>query len=259
MRALAYPGMVILCTLLLSACQTQATKPGAPGSEDAGSEAASSRETAPGQQSAAEDAATAEADQQPEKDRKAAPAAGAEQLLESSRQVEQRITLMQEQVIRLNEQMTAVQQRNMQLLQAIQRLQMMLSQSAEQQPKAKIEDSVAPAQPTADLPENLADTLARLEQQLQNGAVATGFKLASAYTPKGQWVIFKYDEATGLTWKAEEGGWMEIGELESLPLSRYQVVLRPASGDVKGYVAARVDQETGRSWWLKGNTWEAFQ
>ncbi len=110
MRALAYLGTGLLCTVLLTACQTQATQPGASGPE--GSSAASmdvDQQTAPGQLLSGQAAAQSEGKdtQQQPANRQASAPAGPEQLLESSRQVEQRITLMQEQVIRLNEQMTA--------------------------------------------------------------------------------------------------------------------------------------------------------
>lgn len=186
-------------------------------------------------------------------------------MVKSNEQVEQRITLMQEQVIKLNQQIQVLQQRNLKMLQTLQQVQI-----AQQQQHLKSASNSKPTtgdQQDAKPSDNVEDILQRLEQQLAMSGVAAssgktaapGFRLVSAYTPKGQWVIFKYDEATGLTWMAKEGGWMEIEEQGRLPYSRYEVVLRPAAGDVKGYVAARVDQQTGESWWLKGNQWAAFQ
>ncbi len=180
-------------------------------------------------------------------------------MVKSNEQVEQRITLMQEQVIKLNQQMQVQQQRNLKVLQSLQQLQIMAQQTKQMQ--------TAPANELGtDEQPPLEALMERIQQQLEIAAVssggkgvAPGFRLVSAYTPKGQWVIFKYDEATGLTWMAKEGGWSAIDEVSRLPISRYEVVLRPAAGDVKGYVAARVDQQTGESWWLKGNQWEAFQ
>lgn len=179
-------------------------------------------------------------------------------MVKSNEQVEQRITLMQEQVIKLNQKMDILQQRNLKLMQSFQQLQISTAQKNQLQNNES--DQTEP--PAA----NVETLIARLEQQLATGGVqsgngktaAAGFRLVSAYTPK-QWVIFKYDEATGLTWMAKEGGWLAIEELSRLPISRYEVVLRPAAGDVKGYVAARVDQQTGESWWLKGNQWAPFQ
>lgn len=180
-------------------------------------------------------------------------------MVKSNEQVEQRITLMQEQVIKLNKSMDILQQRNFKLMQSMQQLQI----SAAQKNQLKGQQAGLEEPPAADV-ETL---IARLEQQLAAGGVQAGngktavpgFRLVSAYTPKGQWVIFKYDEATGLTWMAKEGGWLAIEELSRLPISRYEIVLRPAAGDVKGYVAARVDQQTGESWWLKGNEWASFE
>ncbi len=189
-----------------------------------------------------------------------------DQMAKSNAHVAERITLMQEQVIKLNQQMQALQQRNLQLLQALQQMQL-------RQAQAKSLAKKKPEQPAAAESKDEVATLVEQLQQLlaeqqgrsvavsktSNNGSAAGFKMVSAYTPKGQWVIFKYDEATGLSWTASDGGWNEVNELESMPLSVYQVVLRPAAGDVKGYVAARIDRETGQTWWLKGNSWEQFQ
>lgn len=184
-------------------------------------------------------------------------------MVESNQQVEQRITLMQEQVIKANQQLEVQQQRNLQMLQALQQIQL----SMQQQPQSS--NGEGPNQTSLQGADSMdvQQTLLRIEQSLATGSLAAangtaqpgGFRLVSAYTPKGQWVIFKYDEISGLTWMAREGGWSEIVEPRRLPMSRYEVVLRPAAGDIKGYVAARVDRQTGESWWLKGDRWEAFQ
>ena len=194
-----------------------------------------------------------------------------DQLGKSGERVEQRITLVQEQVIKLNQQMQGLQQRNLQLLQALQRMQLLQAQAQKKPAPAEADEANQQQLSAQENRAEVDDLVSRLERlaeaQEASGAGGfsqtsidgAGFLLVSAYTPKGQWVIFKYDEATGLTWNAREGDWIEVGELGSLPVSVYQVVLRPAAGDVKGYVAARIDRETGRSWWLKGNTWEAFE
>ncbi len=190
-----------------------------------------------------------------------------DEMVKADERVEQRITLVQEQLIKLGQQLQALQQRNQQLLQAMQRMQLTQAQSTD---KSQPENEQAATDGEEGRPEDrVTELLYRLEQQLAeqqsvsvagaSGAVAGGFRLASAYTPKGQWVIFKYDEQTGLTWNAHDGSWIEVDEQESIPASVYQVVLRPAAGDIKGYVAARIDRETGRSWWLRGNVWEPFQ
>ncbi|MEH6625373.1 MAG: hypothetical protein V7739_02935 [Motiliproteus sp.] len=230
---------ILLCSLLLlvAGCQAQAVKP----------------ESAP---------AVAKAPVDP-----LAPIQGRfDEMAKSNAQVAERITLMQEQVIKLNQHMQAIQQRNLQLLQALQQMQLRQAQvksTADKELESQSGDDAKDEVPT--LVKQLQQMLAEQNNRPSGGAKAssggpaTGFKLVSAYTPKGQWVIFKYDEATGLSWTARDGGWDEVNELESMPLSVYQVILRPAAGDVKGYVAARIDRETGQTWWLKGNGWEPFQ
>ncbi len=85
----------------------------------------------------------------------------------------------------------------------------------------------------------------------------SGYLLASVYGPKG-WVVLKYASLTGSTWMAEAGSWKRVEEVGVLPESEYQVVMQPAPGDIKGYVAARVDRGNGITWWLKDNQWEPF-
>ncbi|WP_210396177.1 hypothetical protein [Motiliproteus sediminis] len=184
-----------------------------------------------------------------------------EQQLQSQQQaiasVENRLTLLQEQTIKSNQNLAQLQQRAQQQLVALQQLQMLLAA----QPQESQQDNGAL--------EQLAMMVDRLEQMSASAAASTEpprqdpagpqYRLASTYTDQGVWVIFKYDEVTGLTWSAVDGRWNEVEESDMLPVSRYQVVLRPASKDVKGYVAARIDQQSGRTWWLNGNRWEAFQ
>lgn len=226
-------GVLGALLVFMVGCQAQAVKP----------------QSEPADVATAQNASASEASQQLQNYFK--------RMVESNQQVEQRITLMQEQVIKLNQQIQVSQQRSLKLMQGMQQLQLAVS--------AKPTMNSGIAMREQEDPQPLQQSLDRLEQLLASsagsapGSTPPGFRLASAYTPKGQWVIFKYDEATGLTWMAKDGGWVEIAEPRRLPVSRYEVVLRPAAGDVKGYVAARVDQQTGESWWLKGNSWEAFQ
>ncbi|HEY5718739.1 MAG TPA: hypothetical protein VIS52_09610 [Motiliproteus sp.] len=194
-----------------------------------------------------------------------------EQQLQAQQQrvesVENRLTLVQEQLIKSNQTLVQLQQRAQQQLVATQQLQMLLA----------AKQAEAPAQPSSDdggLLEQLVLLVERLEQLSASNSAASaarpgngvvpepsgpGYHLASTYTDKGVWVIFKYDQTTGLSWRAETGGWAEVAESNPLPPSRYQVVLHPASGDVKGYVAARIDYYSGVTWWLNGDRWELLQ
>jgi hypothetical protein len=171
-------------------------------------------------------------------------------------QVEHRITLVQEQ---LDKQRTQLQNLEQLALNQRQLLEQRNAQDQAQQQPSPEQQALT----------NLVYPLERLLSELQ-GSVASGggttdyasysdeFQLVSTYTLKGQWVIFKYHEGTGLTWIADRGEWIEIEERETPPASRYQVILKAATGDIKGYVAARVDRASGDIWWLKGTQWLPF-
>ena len=171
--------------------------------------------------------------------------------------VEQRLTLVQEQLIKSNQNLTQLQQRAQQQLLAMQQVQLLL---AAKPASANDGDSGAL--------EQLVMLVDRLEQMSASSAAAAPaaaepvgprYRLVSDYTAAGQWIILKYDEVTGLTWSAADGRWSEVQESEVMQPSRYQVALHAANGDVKGYVAARIDHYSGITWWLNGNRWEPFQ
>lgn len=172
----------------------------------------------------------------------------------------QKLLLVQEQVIKLNQKAEALDQRILQQLQALQRIQM-LQAAAAQPPQSSTAEGPTPI-------DQLTALVARLEQLSSQPVSAApgaadgalpGFRMVSAYTPAGTWVVLKYDEATGLTWSAKGGNWEAVDEEEIPGTSHYQVVLQPAAGDKKGYVAARIDRDSGQTWWLNGNRWEPFQ
>ncbi|WP_207062009.1 hypothetical protein [Motiliproteus sp. SC1-56] len=190
---------------------------------------------------------------------------GIESALEESQArldaLDERFVLLQEQLLQANRQLDTLAQRSQQQLVALQRVQMLQASAA----KAEAENAASGDSSALD---QLTELVFRLEQlsanedggqaaQLPLGD-ALGFEIVSAVTHQGQWVILKYDEITGLTWNALDGGWVEVGEPEPLENSRYQVLLRPSRTDVKHYVAARLDRKTGQTWWLKNNRWEPF-
>lgn len=176
--------------------------------------------------------------------------------------LDERFLLMQEQLIQANRQLETIAQRTQQQLVALQRVQMLQAAAAQ----ASVGETEIEGPSTLD---QLTELVFRLEQLSTEAADAAGpetaipadalgFNMVSTVTHTGQWVIFKYDEITGLAWNVLDGGWVEVGEPEPLDNSHYQVVLRPSRTDVKHYVAARIDRRTGQTWWLKNNRWEVF-
>ncbi len=173
-------------------------------------------------------------------------------------QLEQRITLVQEQIMRIQQQSQALDQRSQQELLALQRLQLSLSQLL----PAK---TAAETDPLAELGYRLEQSLTELEQIKSTLAANSspvqseaGYRIVSAYSAKKDWILFRYEESSGQTWRVLNGKWVEVVDRTPPPLSRYEVVLQAAAGDIKGYVAARIDRLTGQSWWLNDTRWESF-
>ncbi|MEH6650154.1 MAG: hypothetical protein V7707_09045 [Motiliproteus sp.] len=178
--------------------------------------------------------------------------------------VEQRITLVQEKLIALNLQLERLSRQEQQQLSVLQQMQL----DSQMQTQAKMKESAQVGEPNT--LDQLTELVFRLEQmsadsqsqQLEGDAQMpnygdSDYQLASVYGPKG-WIVLKYDRLSGSSWKAEAGSWKLIEEVGDLPESKYQVVLQLAPGDVKGYVAARIDSGNGITWWLKDNEWEPF-
>lgn len=178
--------------------------------------------------------------------------------------VEQRITLMQEKLIALNLQLERLSRQEQLQLNTLQQLQL----DSQMQTQAQMKEAAQVGEPNT--LDQLTELVFRLEQmssdselqQLESDSRMQGsgdpdYHLASVYGSKG-WIVLKYDRLSGRSWKAEAGSWKPIEEVGDLPESIYQVVLQLAPGDVKGYVAARIDSGNGITWWLKDNQWEPF-
>ncbi|WP_428035525.1 hypothetical protein [Amphritea sp.] len=165
-----------------------------------------------------------------------------------------RITLLQEQFLELKLQNSSVAERVQLLLTQFQVLAQEVKRSAVPNPEN--------AQPDTGLDERLQ----RLDQQLtelQQIAPELGggdpFKLASCYTAKGQWVMIRFNRFSGESWISAANRWQPLEEELAPPISSYDIQLLQANGDVKGYVAARIDHNSGDSWWLNQTTWVKYQ
>lgn len=155
------------------------------------------------------------------------------------------MTTMQEQVIKIKAD-TSDLKKNLQI--ATSRIQMLNSQQTA--------SASGQAYPAVD-PGTLEQLNSRLSQVIDESE--GNFRLASGYTSKGQWVLIRYDRFSGQSWLADQGSWNVLNESGELSQSVYTIELQRADKDVKGYVAARVDQQSGETWWLKQDTWMKFQ
>jgi hypothetical protein len=172
---------------------------------------------------------------------------------EQFEQLNSRITLLQEQFLELKVQNSAVAER----------VQLLLTQFQVLAQEVKRSSATPDAVP---IDNELQEMMARLDQQLielQQIAPELGggdpFKLASCYTAKGQWVMIRYNRFSGESWISAANSWQPLAEEQSPSISSYDVQLLRANGDVKGYVAARIDHNTGESWWLNQTTWVKYQ
>ena len=183
-----------------------------------------------------------------------------EQMLEFEK-LNGRITLMQEQFMELKIQNTAVAERVQLLLTQFQLLAQEVKRASAQMPGQQQESEAA-----LSTRGNVSELMQRLDQQLmelQQIAPELGggnpFQLATCYTAKGQWVLIRYNRFSGESWISANGSWQALAEEQSPSISSYEIQLLRANGDVKGYVAARIDQNTGDSWWLNRDTWVKYQ
>lgn len=159
------------------------------------------------------------------------------------------LSTMQEQVIQIKAD-TSELRKTTQILLA--RAQMLSDQSA----KIVSENIGGSISSTQEAPD-----LEQLTKQLKSLIKRTDaqYQLVSGYTAKGEWVLIRYDRFSGESWLADQGQWNLLNESEEVLPSVFTIQLLRADKDIKGYVAARVDQATGQSWWLKQDTWLMLQ
>lgn len=164
-----------------------------------------------------------------------------------------RITLLQEQVLGLKVQNAAVAEKAQLLLNQFQVLAQNIGREGINQ---ESENS----------PQQLEMLLSRLDRQLvelQQAApdlgVGNPFLLATCYTARGKWKLIRYNRFSGESWISADNNWQPLNEEQAPEISSYEVQLLRANGDVKGYVAARIDQNTGDTWWLNSDTWVKYQ
>ncbi len=176
-----------------------------------------------------------------------------------SNQIDQltgRLTLVQEQIINQRN----ASDKQLELSQAIlQRLQL-LTQSTLLQDQADNEQDPKDLASLQQLDAAINQLLqVANEMQLASGrSAATGdWEIDSVVTNKG-WVLIRYKTATGATWLAENGAWIELGDTTPLSSGNYALQLEPRDTDSKGYVAVRINKLTGDTWWLNDRTWQAY-
>lgn len=164
-----------------------------------------------------------------------------------------RITLLQEQVLALKVQNAAVSEKAQLLLNQFQVLAQNMSRAGTNH------ESESSPQQLELLLSRLDQQLVELQQAAPELGVGNPFLLATCYTARGKWKLIRYNRFSGESWISADNSWQALGEEQAPAISSYEVQLLRANGDVKGYVAARIDQNTGDTWWLNDDTWVKYQ
>lgn len=169
-------------------------------------------------------------------------------------QLNGRITRLQEQFLELKVQNSSVAERVQLLLTQFQVLAQEVKRSA-----VSGSTSTEPDPALTEMMQRLDQQLVELQQIAPELGGGDPFLLASCYTAKGQWVMIRYNRFSGESWISAANDWQALDEEQAPPISSYDIQLLPANNDVKGYVAARIDHNSGNSWWLNQNTWIKYQ
>lgn len=176
-------------------------------------------------------------------------------VLSAIEHLEGRITATQEQLLNVRSQSA----RQLEQLQAIQlQLQSLSQELRTRRSGTGAAKTVTGANVASDLPE-LVDQIALIASDMGRMMQDGSHRMVSCYTRTGQWILIRYDRFTGNSWLADKGAWIELGEAGGLDNSVYEVVLERADNDAKGFVAARLDRNSGQTWWLKQNSWQQLQ
>lgn len=181
--------------------------------------------------------------------------------MEALENINSRITLLQEQVLQLKVQNGALAERSQLLLTQFQVLAQDVKMNnrgqSGQQNSAGQQSQPAPG--TDQLIRRLDQQLMELEQLSPALGGGNAFRLATTYTAKRQWILVRYNRLTGESWISEGGSWVPLGDDYELPISEYEIQISSAAADAKGYVAARIDNNTGDTWWLNDQQWVSYE
>jgi len=163
-----------------------------------------------------------------------------------------RMTAVQDHLLQIKSQAGQLQQQNQALSLQLQSLK------TELQVLAAVEPQQNQEAPQPDTFNGVLDQITMMANELSSQVQDGAFRVVSAYTAKGQWVLIRFHRFTGETWLADKGQWNLLDESGETGTAEYEVVLLRADKDIKGYVAARINRISGESWWLKQNIWQPY-
>ncbi|WP_415897932.1 hypothetical protein ACMXYX_06120 [Neptuniibacter sp. QD72_48] len=164
-----------------------------------------------------------------------------------------RMTAVQDHLLQIKSQSSQLQQQNQELALQLQDLANEVQALAVQPQTSTPREPVSP-----DAFNGVLDQITMMANELGSQVQDGAFRMVTAYTSKGQWVLIRFHRYTGESWLADKGQWNLLEESSRIGTAEYEVVLRRADKDVKGYVAARINRISGETWWLKQNTWQPY-
>lgn len=162
-----------------------------------------------------------------------------------------RLVLLQGQILELKRSLEQVGNQSQMILS---RLQLLTGSGASSQGQQEHDNSGGNEQMDA----AIAQLMSMLNSMGSSAGGGGPFQIATTYTNKGDWILLKYRTDTGESWIAANGGWQALNDRSPLPESDYRITVERADKDLKGYVAVRVDEQTGNSWWLKDKQWNPY-
>jgi len=230
----------ILTAIGLTACNAAGTKPDA---------------AAPGMAEAVADSSTvenSEASVQAKPQSNNSKMAAANAPVDKLELIGNRMTAVQDHLLQIKSQAGQLQQQNQALSLQLQSLK------TELQVLAAVEPQQNQEAPQPDTFNGVLDQITMMANELSSQVQDGAFRVVSAYTAKGQWVLIRFHRFTGETWLADKGQWNLLDESGETGTAEYEVVLLRADKDIKGYVAARINRISGESWWLKQNIWQPY-
>ena len=168
--------------------------------------------------------------------------------------IENRMTAVQDHLLQIKSQAGQLQQQNQALSLQLESLKTDLQGVLAEQSSEVSEEQA----PTPDAFNGVLDQITMMANELGSQVQDGSFRITSAYTAKGQWVLIRFHRYTGESWLADKGQWIRLEESSASGTAEYEVILLRADKDVKGYVAARINRITGETWWLKQDMWQPY-
>jgi hypothetical protein len=240
---------LLLSALLLGCNATNQTRP-----ESASDEAPQTQQVRDGARAEASGGQSASEDRsRPEQQPPAAPTISSQSQFD---QLSGRLTLIQEQMLQLRSDNQRLQEQNQMVLNRLQLISSSTAATSEVDVESEASGTAANGSEQLDM---AIGQLMQVLNSLDNTGSSDGeYALGTTYTRNGDWILLRYHRLNGSTWLADRGEWRPLEEQQAPSQGDYKVLLHRADQDRKGYVAVRIDRNTGSTWWLNDTRWQEY-